>query len=179
MPARGKVFSVRGAERLAGSSTALPTTARLVNAPVVSPSLRGGNSPSDVWQSGKTLDGPDRRAFHGAHGLGTGTQESRTGRFNSGWPHQPRAGHTRVAPQKGAFQSTLPAWGETRGGHKLLVQAQKGGRCDMGRPLRGNLHRRHPATVCAQGVCGGAGGMHEVRHCVAKPDAHTCGDDQQ
>ena len=37
----GKVFSVRGAERFAGSSPALPTTVRLVNAPVVSPSFKG------------------------------------------------------------------------------------------------------------------------------------------
>lgn len=77
----GKVFSVRGAERFAGSSPALPTTARLVNVPVVRPSLRGGNSPSDVWQSGKTLGGPDRRARkEGAehqHGAGSSSGKER------------------------------------------------------------------------------------------------------
>lgn len=75
----GKVFSVRGAERFAGSSPALPTTVRLVNAPVVSPSLRRGNSPSDVWQSGKTLDGPDRRALRGA-GSSSGKERRRNAR---------------------------------------------------------------------------------------------------
>ena len=37
---------------------------------------------SPFWQSGKTLDGPDRRA-HGAHSLGAGPQEPRAGRCNS------------------------------------------------------------------------------------------------
>lgn len=42
---------------------------------------------SPFWQSGKTLDGPDRRA-HGEHSLGAGPQEPRAGRCNSGRPHQ-------------------------------------------------------------------------------------------
>lgn len=85
MPARGKVFSVRGAERFAGSSPALPTTARLVNVPVVSPSLRGGNSPSDVWQSGKTLGGPDRRARkeEAKHQHGAGSSSGKERRRNA------------------------------------------------------------------------------------------------
>ena len=37
---------------------------------------------SPFWQSGKTLDGPDRRA-HGEHSLGAGPQEPRAGRRNS------------------------------------------------------------------------------------------------
>ena len=37
---------------------------------------------SPFWQSGKTLDGPDRRA-HGAHSLGAGPQEPCSGRCNS------------------------------------------------------------------------------------------------
>lgn len=37
---------------------------------------------SPFWQSGKTLDSPERRA-HGEHSLGAGPQEPRAGRCNS------------------------------------------------------------------------------------------------